>query len=74
LGLQGVRVVKQPEAGWRGSTGPVLTGVLQDHGPREEHDIYFAGRFEMAKIARALFCGESNAGKDRLLGKAFAFI
>ena len=74
LGLQVVPVVEQPEAGWRGRTGTVLTAVLQDHGTLAEHDIYIAGRFEMAKIARDLFCSERNAREDRLFGDAFAFI
>ncbi|HAH8533334.1 TPA: NAD(P)H-flavin reductase [Escherichia coli] len=60
--------------GWRGRTGTVLTAVLQDHGTLAEHDIYIAGRFEMAKIARDLFCSERNAREDRLFGDAFAFI
>ena len=63
-GLQVVPVVEQPEAGWRGRTGTVLTAVLQDHGTLAEHDIYIAGRFEMAKIARDLFCSERNARCD----------
>ncbi len=67
-GLQVVPVVEQPEAGWRGRTGTVLTAVLQDHGTLAEHDIYIAGRFEMAKIARDLFCSERNAREDRLFG------
>ncbi|GAH36214.1 unnamed protein product [marine sediment metagenome] len=41
-GLQVVPVVEQPEAGWRGRTGTVLTAVLQDHGTLAEHDIYIA--------------------------------
>ncbi|EFY6992123.1 TPA: NAD(P)H-flavin reductase [Escherichia coli] len=73
-GLQVVPVVEQPEAGWRGRTGTVLTAVLQDHGTLAEHDIYIAGRFEMAKIARDLFCSERNAREDRLFGDVFAFI
>jgi NAD(P)H-flavin reductase len=36
--------------------------------------IYIAGRFEMAKIARDLFCNERGAREDRLFGDAFAFI
>ena len=67
-------VVEQPEAGWRGRTGTVLTAVMQDHGTLAEHDIYIAGRFEMAKIARDLFCHERSAREDRLFGDAFAFI
>lgn len=67
-------VVEQPEEGWRGRSGTVLTAVLQDYGTLAEHDIYIAGRFEMAKIARDLFCNERNAREDRLFGDAFAFI
>ena len=67
-------VVEQPEEGWRGRSGTVLTAVLQDHGTLAGHDIYIAGRFEMAKIARDLFCNERGAREDRLFGDAFAFI
>ncbi|HFQ6985594.1 TPA: NAD(P)H-flavin reductase [Klebsiella pneumoniae] len=67
-------VVEQPEEGWRGRSGAVLTAVLQDYGTLAEHDIYIAGRFEMAKIARDLFCNERGAREDRLFGDAFAFI
>jgi len=67
-------VVEQPEPGWRGRTGTVLTAVLQDYGTLVEQDIYIAGRFEMAKIARDLFCNERNAREDRLFGDAFSFI
>lgn len=72
--LQIVPVVEQPEENWRGRSGTVLTAVLQDHGTLAEHDIYIAGRFEMAKIARDLFCNERQAREDRLFGDAFAFI
>mgnify|MGYP004712637133 CR=1 FL=1 len=67
-------VVEQPEENWRGRNGTVLTAVLQDFGTLAEHDIYIAGRFEMAKIARDLFCNERGAREDRLFGDAFAFI
>ncbi|MTH47630.1 NAD(P)H-flavin reductase [Intestinirhabdus alba] len=73
-GLRVEPVVEQPEADWRGRTGTVLTAVLQDYGTLAEHDIYIAGRFEMAKIARDLFCNERSAREDRLFGDAFAFI
>ncbi|HEY1845718.1 MAG TPA: NAD(P)H-flavin reductase [Buttiauxella sp.] len=67
-------VVEQPEAGWRGRNGTVLTAVMQDYGTLAKHDIYIAGRFEMAKIARELFCNERGANVDRMFGDAFAFI
>jgi len=72
--LRVVPVVEQPEEGWQGRSGTVLTAVLQDFGTLAEHDIYIAGRFEMAKIARDLFCNERSAREDRLFGDAFAFI
>lgn len=72
--LRVVPVVEQPEENWRGRSGTVLTAVLQDFGTLAEHDIYIAGRFEMAKIARDLFCNERGAREDRLFGDAFAFI
>ncbi|GDX08036.1 NAD(P)H-flavin reductase [Buttiauxella sp. WJP83] len=67
-------VVEQPEEGWRGRTGTVLTAVMQDYGTLAGHDIYIAGRFEMAKIARDLFCNERGASAERMFGDAFAFI
>lgn len=69
-----VPVVEQPEEGWRGRSGTVLTAVMQDFGTLSEHDIYIAGRFEMAKIARDLFCNERGAREDRMFGDAFSFI
>ena len=72
--LSVVPVVEQPEEEWRGRSGTVLTAVMQDFGTLSEHDIYIAGRFEMAKIARDLFCNERDAREDRLFGDAFAFI
>ncbi len=49
-GLRVEPVVEQPEEEWRGRSGTVLTAVLQDYGTLAEHDIYIAGRFEMAKL------------------------
>src|SRR5699024_10093393 len=73
-GLQVGPVVELPDSDWRGRSGTVVTEILQDHGTLAEHDIYVAGRFEMAKIARDRFCSERNAREDRLFGDAFAFI
>jgi len=67
-------VVEQPEADWQGRTGTVLTAVMQDYDTLSEHDIYIAGRFEMAKIARDLFCNERSAQAERIFGDAFAFL
>ena len=72
--LSVVPVVEQPDEEWRGRSGTVLAAVLQDFGSLSGHDIYIAGRFEMAIIARDLFCNERGAREDRLFGDAFAFI
>ncbi|QHM72829.1 NAD(P)H-flavin reductase [Mixta intestinalis] len=72
--LKVVPVVEQPEAGWQGRNGTVLTAVMQDFGSLAEYDIYIAGRFEMAKIARERFCAERGAQEAHMYGDAFAFI
>lgn len=72
--LKVIPVVEQPEQGWEGRNGTVLTAVMQDYGTLSEHDIYIAGRFEMAKIARERFCAERGALEAHMFGDAFAFI
>lgn len=72
--LQVIPVVEQPEGDWQGRTGTVLSAVLQDYGSLTEQDIYIAGRFEMAKIARERFCNERGAHLDRMYSDAFSFI
>lgn len=72
--LQVIPVVEQPEQEWNGRTGTVLSAVLQDYGILSGHDIYIAGRFEMAKIARERFCHERGALIDHLYSDAFSFI
>lgn len=72
--LKVIPVVEQPEAGYNGRNGTVLTAVMQDYGTLSGHDIYIAGRFEMAKIARERFCAERGALEAHMFGDAFAFI
>jgi len=72
--LRVVPVVEQPEEGWQGCSGTVLMAVMQDFSTLAEHDIYIAGRFEMAKIARDRFCAERGAKEAQMFGDAFAFI
>ncbi|PIJ50830.1 NAD(P)H-flavin reductase [Erwinia sp. OLTSP20] len=69
-----IPVVEQPEADWSGRHGTVLTAVMQDYASLAGHDIYIAGRFEMAKIARERFCAERGAEEATMYGDAFAFI
>ena len=71
--LKVIPVVEQPEADFTGRTGTVLAAVMQDYSDLSGHDIYIAGRFEMAKIARERFCAERNAQEARLFGDAFSF-
>lgn len=72
--LKVVPVVEQPDENWRGRTGTVLSAVLEDFGDLSGHDIYIAGRFEMAKIARDRFCHERGAKSTQLFGDAFDFL
>ncbi|WP_448176373.1 NAD(P)H-flavin reductase [Morganella morganii] len=72
--LKIIPVVEQPDDTWRGRTGTVLSAVLDDFGSLARKDIYIAGRFEMAKIARERFCQERGADAGRLFGDAFEFI
>ncbi|GLW39789.1 NAD(P)H-flavin reductase [Pectobacterium actinidiae] len=72
--LRVVPVVEQPEEEWGGRTGTVLSAVLQDYGSLAEQDIYIAGRFEMAKIARERFCNERGALSAHMFSDAFSFI
>lgn len=72
--LKIIPIVEQPDELWRGRSGTVLSAVLDDFGDLSSHDIYIAGRFEMAKIARERFCAERNAKTDQLFGDAYEFI
>jgi aquacobalamin reductase/NAD(P)H-flavin reductase len=72
--LKVIPVVEQPESDWRGRSGNVLSAVLQDFGSLAGYDIYIAGRFEMAKIARERFCAERGAVEAQMFSDAFAFI
>ncbi|WGL97863.1 NAD(P)H-flavin reductase [Arsenophonus sp. aPb] len=69
-----IPVVEQPEFDWRGRTGTVLSAVLDDFGSLTNYEIYIAGRFEMAKIARERFCSERGVSPEYLYGDAFEFI
>lgn len=72
--LQVIPVVEQPEQEWHGKTGMVLSAVLQDYSTLSGYDIYIAGRFKMAKIARERFCNERGALIDHVYSDAFSFV
>ncbi|MGR3753557.1 NAD(P)H-flavin reductase [Edwardsiella anguillarum] len=72
--LKIIPTVEQPDADWQGRSGTVISAVMQDFGSLAQYDIYIAGRFEMAKIARERFCAEREANPEHIYGDAFAFI
>ncbi|WBA11718.1 NAD(P)H-flavin reductase [Salinivibrio kushneri] len=67
-------VVEQAEGEWRGKVGNVLEAVMEDFVSLGAYDIYIAGRFEMAGVARDMFCKERGVSRDHLYSDAFAFI
>lgn len=67
-------VVEHPDETWQSNSGTVLSVIMQQLDSLAEYDIYIAGPFEMARIARERFCSERNAQKDRIFSDAFAFI
>lgn len=66
-------VVEFAEEGWQGKTGWVHQAVLSDYDDLAEVQVYIAGRFEMAKVARDDFFAR-NLPKTSLFGDAYAFI
>ncbi|NIG62972.1 MAG: NAD(P)H-flavin reductase [Serratia symbiotica] len=72
--LKVIPVVEHPTDEWHGRSGTVLSAVLQDFTTLADYDIYIAGRFDMAKIARERFCTERSAEEAHVFGDAFSFI
>lgn len=72
--LKLVLVVEQPDKTWQGRTGTVLDQVIADYASLVGYQIYIAGRFEMAKVARERFCNERAATLENLYSDAFAFL
>ena len=66
-------VVEQPEADWEGHTGLVHHAVLAQFPALTDLQIYIAGPFPMAKVARDDFFAAGLAASD-LFGDAYAFI
>lgn len=71
--LQVISVVEHPCDQWQGREGNVITAVMQDFDSLENHDIYIAGRFDMAKLARVLLCTDYGAIAEHMYSDAFAF-
>ncbi|MGQ8366979.1 NAD(P)H-flavin reductase [Glaciecola sp. 1036] len=68
-----VPVVETPEQDWAGKTGLVHEAVLDDIDDLSSHEVYTAGRFEMAATIRDTFIPK-GLDKERLFGDAYAFI
>ncbi|KKO43907.1 FMN reductase [Arsukibacterium ikkense] len=68
-----IPVVQQPDSSWQGRTGLVHEAVLADFVSLEAYDIYIAGPFAMAGVARAAFT-EQGAHLEQMFADAFAYI
>ncbi|MFS1704890.1 NAD(P)H-flavin reductase, partial [Alteromonas sp. AMM-1] len=66
-------VVEFAEENWQGRKGWVHHAVLTDYADLSGVQVYIAGRFEMAKVARDDFFARGLL-KDDLFGDAYAFI
>ncbi|UDG80089.1 NAD(P)H-flavin reductase [Candidatus Steffania adelgidicola] len=71
--LSVVGVVEQPDAHWKGRSGTLLKAMMHDYTSLKPYDIYIAGRFDIAHIARERFCTERQAVVERIFGDAFTF-
>ena len=69
-----IPVVEQASDEWSGKLGNVLEAINEDFESLADHDIYIAGRFEMAGAARELFTQNKQARSDRMFADAYAFI
>ena len=68
-----IPVVQEPNAAWQGRSGLVHEAVLQDFVSLEAYDIYIAGPFAMAGVAREAFA-EQGAHREHMFADAFAYI
>ncbi len=68
-----IPVVEQPEAQWQGRSGLVHEAVLADFVSLEAYDIYIAGPFAMAGVAREAFI-QQGGQREHMYADAFAYI
>lgn len=68
-----IPVVETPTSDWQGKTGWVHKAVMQDLPDMSGVQVYIAGRFEMAKVARDDFFKQGLSTED-LFGDAYAYI
>ena len=72
--FQYIPVVEEAEDNWSGKVGYVHQAVMEDIVSLEPYDIYLAGPFKMAGIAREDFINHKGAIKEHMFADAFAFI
>ncbi|MCF4010912.1 NAD(P)H-flavin reductase [Rheinheimera sp. UJ63] len=70
---QVIPVVQEPSAQWQGRSGLVHEAVLQDIVSLEAYDIYMAGPFAMAGVAREAFIAQGGH-REHMFADAFAYI
>lgn len=68
-----VPVLDTPAANWQGRSGWVHKAVMHDFASLEDYQVYVAGRFEMAGVAREDF-KKHGLRPENLYGDAYAFI
>lgn len=68
-----IPVVQQPEPDWQGRSGLVHEALLADFVSLEAYDIYIAGPFAMAGVAREAFAAR-GAQREHMFADAFAYI
>ena len=71
--FQFIPVVEEPSDTWQGKTGYVHKAVMEDIVSLEPYEIYLAGPFKMAGVAREDFI-QHGAIKEQMHADAFAFI
>lgn len=68
-----IPVVQDPCTSWTGKTGLVHQAVLDDFVSLDAYDIYIAGPFAMAGVAREAFA-EQGGKREQMFADAFAYI
>lgn len=68
-----IPVVQNAETNWQGRSGLVHEAIMDDFISLNDYDVYVAGRFEMAGVAREAF-KEKGIVIEQLYGDAFEFI
>ncbi|NVK25529.1 MAG: NAD(P)H-flavin reductase [Gammaproteobacteria bacterium] len=71
--FQFIPVIEQADSTWQGKTGYVHQAVMADVADLASYDIYLAGPFKMAGVARDDFIAK-GAIKEQMFADAFAFI